>query len=289
MRYSFIRHHRSQFRVATLCRVLRVSPSGFYAWLGRAQSPRQQANQHLRERLKAVHKQSRGTYGRRRVHAQVQAQGEPCSVNRVARLMRQEGLQGRAPRRRRVVTTDSKHTLPVAPNRLAQGVEVTAPDQVWVSDITYLGTDEGWLYLATVMDLCSRRIVGWSMQDTVDRSLTLAALDMALKSRQPSAGLIHHSDRGSQYACHDYQARLAQHGMLGSMSRTGNPYDNAAQESFYGRFKNELPQDHWSTRAAAKREVFEHIEVFYNRQRLHSALGYQSPADFEEQYLRKAA
>ncbi len=289
MRYSFIREHRQQFRVAALCRQLRVSPSGFYAWLTRAKSPRRQEQEHLVEEIRRVHATSRGTYGRRRVHAQLQAQGSPCSQNRVARLMRQEGLRGAGKRRKRALTTDSKHALPVAPNRLAAGVTVTGPNQVWVSDITYLRTDEGWLYLATVMDLHSRRIVGWSLQATVDRSLTLAALQMALTGRQPQAGLIHHSDRGSQYACHDYQAQLTQQGILASMSGKGNPYDNAAQESFFGRLKEELPREHWSTRAEARREVFEHIEVFYNRQRLHSSLGYQSPAAFERQYAAQVA
>jgi len=289
VRYHFIQQHTSQFPIRHLCRLLEVSPAGYYAWRERPVSARQQATAHLKASIRAVHAHSRGTYGRRRVHAQLQAQGQPCSRNRVARLMRQEGLQGRAPRRRRVVTTDSKHALPVAPNRLAEHGPVTGPDQVWVSDITYLRTEEGWLYLATVLDLYSRRIVGWSLQERVDRSLTLAALDMALKGRRPPAGLLHHSDRGSQYACHDYQDQLARHGLRASMSRRGNPYDNAAQESFYGRLKDELPRDCWPTRDQARREIFEHIEVFYNRQRLHSALGYQSPAAFEQQYLTKAA
>lgn len=289
MRYSFIREHRQQFHVAALCRLLNVSLSGFYAWLTRPESARQQANGQLVEEIRSVHANSRGTYGRRRVHAQLQAQGVPCSVNRVARLLRQEGLCGRGRRRRRALTTDSQHALPVAPNRLAEGIAVTGPDQVWVSDITYLRTGEGWLYLATVLDLYSRRVVGWSLQDSVDRSLPLAALAMALQGRHPEPGLIHHSDRGSQYASHDYQAVLAQHGVLASMSRKGNPYDNAAQESFYGRLKEELPRDHWPTQAEAKGEVFEHLEVFYNRQRLHSSLGYQSPAAFERQYAARVA
>ncbi len=303
MRYRFVRQHAQQFPITLLCRVLEVSPSGYYAWRTRPESPRQQANRTLVGQIQAVQTHSRGTYGRRRVHAQLQAQGRLCSVNRVARLMRQHGLLARSRRRFRV-TTDSRHTFPVAPNRLGRDFSTNAPDQVWVSDITYLATDEGWLYLATVMDLYSRRIVGWSMQERVDRSLTLSALEMAVTQRQPAPGLTHHSDRGVQYACGDYQASLTRHGMRCSMSRKGDPWDNAPQESFYGSLKGELLHDRHETRAQARREVFEYLEVFYNpsgmalpiptgwqshRQRLHSSLGYLSPVAFEKQPAAKAA
>jgi transposase InsO family protein len=207
----------------------------------------------------------------------------------VARLMRQEGISGRRKRSFRV-TTDSKHSLPVAPNRLGRNFGASAPDQVWLGDITYLRTREGWEYLATVMDLYSRRIVGWAMQPTLERTLTLSALEMAISQRQPAPGLIHHSDRGSQYACGDYQAALQRHGMIPSMSRKGDVWDNAPKESFYASLKCELVHT-WArpTRDEARRQVFDYIEVFYNRQRLHSSLGYQPPVPFEMQADDKAA
>ncbi len=288
MRYRFIRQHK-QFPITLMCRMLRVSASGYYEWLERPQSPRAAENRRLGVQIGAVHARSRRTYGRRRVWAQLRAEGVRCSRNRVGRLMRRIGLSGVRKRRLRA-TTDSKHKLPVAPNRLARNFGASAPDQVWVSDITYLATQEGWEYLATVMDLYSRRIVGWAMQPTLERSLTLSALHMAISQRQPGPGLIHHSDRGSQYACADYQALLRRHGMLPSMSRKGNVWDNAPKESFYGSLKCELVH-HWSRppRDQARRLVFDYIEVFYNRQRLHSFLGYQSPAAFEMQSAAKIA
>jgi transposase InsO family protein len=267
---------------------MEVSPSGYYAWRTRPASARQRQNQDLAEQIEAVHTASRGTYGSRRVQAQLRAQGQPCSRNRVAHLMRSQGLQGRGRRRFRV-TTDSRHSLPVAPNQLAQDFTTTAPDQVWVSDITYLRTDEGWLYLATVLDLYSRKVVGWSLQPTLEQSLPLAALEMALAQRRPGPGLVHHSDRGSQYASHAYQALLQRHRLRCSMSRKGNVWDNAPQESFFGTLKRELPKDRWPTRELCRREVFAYLEVFYNRQRLHSSLGYRSPVDFEAEYGREAA
>jgi len=288
VRYRFVREHVQQFPIAVLCRVLRVSPSGYYAWRRRGESSRARANRDLTVRVRKVVADSRGTYGRRRVHAQLRAQGETCSRNRVARLMRLEGLQGRTRRRFRT-TTNAAHAFPIAENLLTREVVVPAPDQVWVTDITYLPTEEGWLYLATVMHLYSRRIVGWSMQPTLAHCLTVAALEMAIVRRRPAAGLIHHSDRGVQYACHDYQALLQREGMRPSMSRKGDPWDNAAQESFYGRLKEELPRNRWATREAARREVFDYIEVFYNRQRLHSSLCYQSPVAFEQPFMLQAA
>jgi transposase InsO family protein len=280
MRYRFIQQHRKQFPISAMCRVMQVSPSGYYDWRARPQSPRAGQNRALVVRIKAAHTRSRQTYGRRRLHVQLQRDGVRCSRNRVARLMRQEGLQGRRRRGFRV-TTDSRHGLPVAPNLLARDFSATGPNQVWLSDITYLPCAEGWEYLATVMDAYNRQIVGWALQSTLERSLTLNALEMALRQRQPAAGLIHHSDRGSQYACRDYQAVLTQRGLRCSMSRKGDPWDNAPQESFFGTLKSELVHD-WSRppRAQARREVSNYIEVFYNRQRLHSALGYQTPVGF---------
>ena len=289
MRYRFVREHCKQFPVAALCRLMQVAGSGYYAWRGRAEGSRQRANRALVTQIKAAHQQSRKTYGRRRIHAQLQRDGISCSRNRVARLMRSEGLWGRR-RRAFKATTDSKHSFPVAPNLLARDFTASAPDQVWVSDITYLACEEGWEYLATVMDLYSRRIVGWAMQSTLERSLTLKALEMAIAQRRPAPGLIHHSDRGVQYACADYQAALARQGMVPSMSRKGDCWDNAPKESFFGTLKCELCY-HWSRppRAEARREVFEYLEVFYNRRRLHSSLGYQSPVVFEMQSAAKAA
>ncbi len=273
MRYSFVRDHRGQFRLAALCRVLRVSKSGYFAWLKRSKSSRQRANEALVARIKAAHKRSRKTYGRRRVHVQLQREGVSCSRNRVARLMRTEGLCGLRKRRFRA-TTDSRHSFPVAPNLLvlsgaeglARNFTAAAPDQVWVSDITYLGCEEGWEYLATVMDLYSRRIVGWAMQSTLERSLTLRALQMAIAQRRPAPGLINHSDRGVQYACGDYQAALNEQQMIPSMSRKGDCWDNAPKESFFGTLKCELGLHGLRpSREHPHRKVFEYIEVFYNR------------------------
>jgi transposase InsO family protein len=289
VRYSFIRERRGQFRLAALCRVLRVSKSGYFAWLHRDESPRAKQNRALAVRIKEVYARSRNTYGRRRVHRQLQAEGIRSSRNRVARLMHAEGMQGLAKRKFKT-TTDSKHSFPVAENVLGRNFTATAPDQVWVSDITYLACEEGWEYLATVMDLCSRRIVGWATQSTLESSLTRNALEMAIGQRQPGPGLIHHSDRGVQYACGDYQQLLGEHKIIPSMSRKGDVWDNAPKESFFATLKSELVH-RWGrpSRVRARREVFEYIEVFYNRQRLHSALGYLSPAAFERQSMVKAA
>jgi putative transposase len=280
MRYRFIQQHQAQFPIAAMCRVMQVSPSGYYAWRSRPESNRSVRNRALLVRIKAAHRRSRKTYGWRRIHAQLRKDGVCCSRNRVAHLMRQNGIAGR----RRCgfrTTTDSKHALPLAENLLKRDFTASAPNQVWVSDITYLPCQEGWGYLATIMDVHNREIVGWAMQASLERTLTLHALEMALGQRQPAPGLIHHSDRGSQYACGDYQAMLTQHGIKCSMSRKGDPWDNAPQESFFGTLKTELVQD-WSmpSRAQARQEVFTYIEVFYNRQRLHSALGYQTPVGF---------
>jgi len=268
---------------------MQVASSGYYAWRSRPESPRRRANRALTAQIRAAYSRSRKRYGRRRIHAQLQREGIGCSPNRVGRLMGQEGLQGIGRRKFRA-TTDSRHSFPVAPNLLARDFTATAPDQIWVSDITYLRTEQGWDYLATVMDLYSRRIVGWAMQSTLERSLTLRALAMAVAQRRPDPGLIHHSDRGSQYACGDYQKALQRRGLLPSMSRKGDCWDNAPGESLFGTLKCELVH-HWGRppRDRARREVFDLIEVFYNRQRLHSSLGYLSPADFERQSVAEAA
>jgi transposase InsO family protein len=284
-----VREHYKQFPLAALCRVMQVARSGYFAWLRRPESPRQRANRTLLIQINAAHGRSRKTYGRRRIHVQLQREGLVCSPNRVGRLMRQNGLCGLR-RRKFKATTNSKHSFPVAPNLLARNFTAAAPDQVWVSDITYLACEEGWEYLATVMDLHSRRIVGWAMQSTLERSLTLRALEMAITQRRPAPGLIHHSDRGVQYACGDYQAALQGQQIIPSMSRKGDCWDNAPKESFFGTLKCELGLHKIRPpREQARRNVFEYIEVFYNRQRLHSSLGYQSPVAFEKQSAAKAA
>jgi len=287
MRYQCIREHAAQFPIAQLCDVLGVSRSGYYAWRTRPVSARAQADARLLAQMTTLHQQSRQTYGHRRLHAALVAAGAVCGKGRVARLMRQHQLVARLRRTHRP-TTDSAHQEPVAPNRLARQFTVAAPDQVWVSDITYLSTWEGWLYLATVMDLGTRQIVGWSMGPTLDRSLVCHALTAALQRRRPAPGLLHHSDRGSQYASRDYQQLLADHGLIPSMSRKGNCWDNAPMESFFHSLKTERVYGAvYRTHAQARQDIFDYIEVWYNRQRLHSALGYLAPVQYEQR-LRAA-
>ena len=265
-----------------MCKTLEVSRSGFYAWLDRGESDRARDDRRLTALIRGIFDESRGIYGVPRVHQVLLQRGEKCGHNRVARLMQKAGLRSKTKRRFRVKTTDSKHSHPIAPDRLHQDFRASAANQVWVSDITYIPTDEGWLYLASTMDLFSRKIVGWSMASTLHATIVIDALLMAIEQRCPAAGLIHHSDRGVQYACADFRAVLDAHGFVASMSRKGNCYDNAAKESFYHTMKGELvSHERYRTRAEARASVFEYIEEFYNRQRLHSTLGYMSPSDFE--------
>ena len=265
-----------------MCKLLGVSRSGFYAWLGRGESPRAKANRELLADVRRIHKESRGTYGAPRIHA-VLRKVKRVGRNRVARLLAKDGLSGQARRRFRVQTTDSNHGEPIAPNLLKEAGPPAEQNTVWVADITYVATDEGWLYLAAIMDLHSRKIVGWAMRDNMRAGLALGALDMALKPREPRAGLIHHSDRGSQYASQIYRSALRSKGLRASMSGKGNCYDNAAMESFFRSLKTELVyRTRYRTRREAQSEVFDWIEGFYNRTRLHSSLGYRSPADFED-------
>ncbi len=273
-----------------MCKLLEVSRSGYYAWLKREESSRARENRLLLAEIREIHKESRRTYGAPRVQAELRRRGRRVGKNRVARLMDENGLQSRVRRRFRPKTTDSNHKLPVAKNLLKDRSPTTALDEVWVADITYIRTDEGWLYLASVLDLHSRLVVGWSMKDTLRVELTLDALDMALKVRDPATGLIHHSDRGSQYAAKDYQKILDKHGLVASMSRKGNCYDNATKESFFHTLKTELVyHEHYRTREEARASVFEYIEAFYNRERLHSSLGYRSPVEFEAAAEREVA
>ncbi len=287
-RYQFIQRH-NQFPVATLCRVLRVSRSGYYAWRDRPESGRAQANDALLSKIQVIHRQSRGTYGSPRVWRALQASGERCGRHRVARLMKVHRIKAKRPGKR-TRTTDSRHEWPVAENRLARQFQIETINRVWLGDITYVPTDEGWLYLAAVMDLASRKIIGWSMGASLERVLVLDACQMALKARHPGTGLLHHSDRGVQYASGDYQQMLSVYGITPSMSRKGDCWDNAPMESFFATLKTELIHHrHFTTRSQARREIFEYIEGFYNRQRLHSALGYVSPAQFEAQARGQAA
>lgn len=264
-----------------MCAALGVSRSGYYAWRKRKPSARVLANQQLLAAIRVVYAASRQVYGYRRVYKALVAKQVACSRNRVARLMRQAGLRAKRYRRYRV-TTQSRHQRPIAPNHLARRFTAPAPNQKWVSDITYVRTHQGWLYLAVVLDLFSRYVVGWAMESYLNDHLTIKALQMALSRRRPPAGLLHHSDRGSQYASRDYRALLLDHQALASMSRTGNVYDNAPMESFFATLKTELIHHRtYPSRQQAKADIFEYIEVFYNRQRLHSTLNYQSPADYE--------
>lgn len=287
MKYQFIHEHRNTWPIMLMCRVLDVSRSGYYNWRQRPVSARQMADEELKVVIKSVHEESRGCYGVRRVYWRLRQLGWRCSRKRVARLMRQLGLRGKKKRRYRPQTTDSDHTLPIAPNRLERDFSATAPNQKWCGDISYIETLEGWLYLAVVIDLFSRRVVGWAMSPKIDRFLVLDALEMAVKRRKPSKGLIFHSDRGSQYASTDFRATLADHGILASMSRKGNCYDNAPSESWFSTLKGECVDGQvYETHAIARTDLFDYIEVFYNRQRLHSTLGYLSPLAYEQQFTQ---
>jgi len=284
VRFAFIAAEKAAFPVTVLCRILAVSRAGFYAAQARPVPGRARGDAQLAVEIAAIHGESRQRYGSPRVHAELRARGRGVSRKRVARLMRQRGLAARRRRRYRV-TTDSRHPFPVAANVLARQFTAPAPDAVWVTDITYIPTGEGWLYLAVILDLYSRGIVGWAMSERITRQLTLDALGMALARRRPPPGLLHHSDRGSQYASGDYQTALGRQGIVGSMSRRGDCWDNAVAESFFATLKVELVHDAlWPTRAAARGAVFEYIEVFYNQQRRHSSLGFLSPLAFERQW-----
>jgi len=265
-----------------LCQVLQVSRSGYYAWRLRRPGPRQQRRAKLDAQIAAAYQAGRGTYGSPRVHRELAARGTACSKNTVARRMQASGLRAKTRRRFVVRTTDSRHAHPIAANRLDRQFRPARPNQAWAADITYIPTNEGWLYLAVVMDVGSRKIIGWATADHLRAELACQALEMALVHRHPPRGLLHHSDRGVQYACDDYQQHLERHGLQASMSRTGNCYDNAVVESFFGTLKTELIyHETYASRIAAHQSLFEYIEVFYNRQRRHSTLGYLSPAQYE--------
>jgi putative transposase len=282
VRFRFVGQHARTWPVRLMCRVLEVSASGYYAWRSRPESPRGAANRHLLADMRRLHARHHGRYGSPRMHAALCAEGRSASRGRVERLMRRHGIRAVAGRRFRPCTTDSRHPLPVAPNRLKQRFSAAAPNRVWLADITYIPTAEGWLYMAAVLDLATRKIVGWSMRDHMRTELALAALTMAAQRQRPGPELTHHSDRGSQYAAEAYAQQLAAIGAIPSMSRTGCCYDNAPMESFFHTLKVELVhQQRWATHEEAKRGLFAYIEGYYNRQRIHSALGYLTPEQAE--------
>jgi transposase InsO family protein len=285
VKYAFIHAHDQEFRVCGMCRVLGVSRSGYYAWRERPVSPRSQANQQLVGEIRRVHAAARGVYGALKTWQQLRAQGIGCGRHRVARLRRLYGIE--ATRRRRFkITTHSRTGQGITPDLVQRGFTVPAPNRVWVGDVTCVPTREGWLYVAVLLDLYSRKVVGWAMSERINTALVLRALRMALVARRPAPGLIHHTDRGAIYAAQEYRAQLTRHGLAPSMGRTGDCYDNAVAESFFSTVKNELTvEQRYASRRDAQTALFEYIEAFYNRQRIHQTLGYRTPQHIEEQAL----
>ena len=282
MRYGFIHQHRNEWPIVIQCAVLQVSRSGFYSWRQRPPSATATKRAALTQEVREVHRLSRENYGAVRVHRALGQRGTKCDRQTVAKVMREAGIRSKTSRKFRVTTTDSNHPHPVAENVLARDFTADKANQKWVADITYIATLEGWLYLAAVLDLFTRKVVGWSMSERIDSRLAVDALEMAVSRQLPDAGLITHSDRGVQYASEHYQRTLTTHGIECSMSRRGDCWDNAPAESFFATLKKELVHHEvYETRSEARTSLFEYIEVFYNRQRLHSSLGYVSPTDFE--------
>jgi putative transposase len=281
VRFGFVDAEKAQYPVGVLCRALNVSRSGYYQWLRRPACERDRQDEQLSVSINASHRRSRRRYGSPRIHRDLRAQGIRVGRKRIERIMRERGIVARRKRRFRK-TTDSNHPFPTAPNVVSRCFQVERPNTIWAGDITYVWTEEGWLYLAVILDLFSRRVVGWAVDDTLDRRLALAALDRALAARRPPPGLVHHSDRGSQYASHDYRNSLSQRGLICSMSRKGDCWDNAVVESFFSTIKAELlDDDTWPSKAAAENAIAAYIDGFYNLTRRHSTLDYVSPAEFE--------
>jgi putative transposase len=281
MRYHAIQEQDRRYPIRLMCRALAVSAAGYYAWRSRPESPRSIQARALLSTIRVIHQESRETYGSPSIWDALVKQGHCIGEHRVARLMRLAGLRAKTVKKWRA-TTQSQHPFPVAANILDRAFTVAAPNRVWAGDITYVWTLEGWLYLAVLLDLYSRRVVGWAMGQRLTVDLAERALTMALANRAPTAGLLHHSDRGSQYAATQYQHLLTTHGITPSMSRRGNCWDNACVASFFGTLKRELVYHRrYETREAARQDIFEYIEVFYNRRRRHSTLGYDSPAEYE--------
>ena len=282
MKFAFIKENRASSRVKKMCQALKVSPSGYYAWLKRGESRRDKENRILLFHIKTAYENSRRSYGSPRITAELNDKRINCGGNRVARIMRVNGIAAKSKRKFKP-SVNSKHNLPIYENLIGQNFKSDLPNRVWVSDITYIPTGQGWLYLAAVLDLYSRQIVGLSMSNRMTGEITADALSQAICRRSPQQGLICHSDRGSQYASREYQELLSSKGFLCSMSGKGNCYDNACMESFFHTMKTELVYfEKFNTRSEAKSKIFEYIEVFYNRQRRHSYLGYRSPVDFEK-------
>ena len=289
MRFAFIEAEKALFPIRVMCRVLQVAVSGFYAWRKRPKSVRARRDEALAVKVRALHQTSRGTYGSPRVCRDLRAEGEGVGRKRVARIMREQGIRGCPPRRFRK-TTDSNHSLAIAKNLVDRNFRPAAPDQLWATDITYVRTWEGWLYLAVVLDLYSRRVVGWASADHMHTELVANALQMAIDQRRPGPGVIHHSDRGSQYASQAYRGVLDEHGFIASMSRKGDCWDNAVVESFFGTLKQELIHRHsWPSRSKAKAAINEYIACFYNCRRRHSTLDYMSPMEYEAAAYREVA
>lgn len=281
MKYPFMRAHQDQFKVSRMCRALETSRSGYYSWHNRQESKRSEENRTVLVQIKKVHEENREAYGAVKTWRELKAQGIECGRHRVARLRRQAGIEARRKRQFRI-TTQSRAGVIAAENKLNQSFEVGALDRAWVGDITFIATGSGWLYLAVLLDLYSRRVVGWAMSERIDQQLVLDALIMALGQCRPQPGLIHHTDQGRQYSSTAYVEMLKKQGMVQSMSRRGNCYDNAVAESFFSSLKNELVNhSSFKTREEARTAVFEYIEVFYNRQRRHQSLDYISPVDYE--------
>jgi putative transposase len=287
VRYGRINDMRRQFPIAAMCRVLEVSESGYHAWHGRAPSPRAQENARLSVEIKAAHERTRQTYGAERLQVELADHGVKVGVHRIKRIRRELGLVCRQKRRFKA-TTNSRHRLPVAPNLLDRQFAVAAPNRVWVADLTYLATDEGWLYLAGLKDLFDGELVGYALGERMTQDLVMKALFRAVAGRRPQKGLLHHSDRGGQYCAHEYQKLLRGFDMQVSMSRKGDCWDNSPMESFWGSLKTELVHHRrFATREEARREVTEYIEVFYNRMRKQARLGFLSPAAFRQQYFAR--
>ncbi len=282
MKYQFIYEHRHRFPIIRMCHVLEISENGYNNWRKRGKSQRKRDDEQLAERIEDAYNSNRGVYGSPRIHAELKEQGIHCGRKRIVRLMREKDISaGR--KRRKARTTDSSHDSPIAPNLLKRDFTADAPNKKWLTDMTFIATREGWLYLAGVLDAYSRKVIGWAMGKEHDAELVKEALQMALFQRQPGAGLVHHSDRGSEYASKSYQDLLHQHNIQISMSRKGDCYDNAPMESFWGTLKEEgVGKVFFPSRKEAKTAIFDYIEVFYNRKRKHSSLGYCSPVDFEK-------
>ena len=289
MKFAFIREHQRTWPVLVICCVLKVSRSGFYAWRRRPPSARAQRNNSLLEKIRLVHQEHRELYGSPRVHRALMIEGQTVSRNTVAKLMRSAKIRAKSKRKFIPRTTDSTHASPIADNKINRDFTAQSVNRKWLTDITYIPTDEGWLYLSAVLDCFNRKIIGWSMADHLKTDLVKESLQMALLQRGHHGGdLVHHSDRGVQYASDDYQQLLSAHGIESSMSRRGDCYDNAMMESFWATLKTELiHQQTYATRQQARQSIFEYIEVFYNRQRLHSSLGYCSPAEYEAELGQK--